>query len=388
MSYKIIITANTSWYIYNFRSKLISMILGQGHEVHIVAPEDDYSQHLINLGCHFHPITMDTQSTSPFKELSLLISFWQHYRKIAADLVLSFSIKNNIYSCLSGKTLGLPVLPNVSGLGQLFDRGPVLHTLGVLLYRLAFRGNEIIFFQNNEDRALFISQRLVRENNSERLPGSGVDLERFQAQPLPPKTKVPHHTPEAPATWPARFLLSARLIREKGVVQFADALRTLRARGLPAEGALMGFVDVPGRSAIGPEAITAWEREGLLEFLGSTDDVRPAIAQADCVVLPSYYREGVPRSLLEAAAMGRLIITTDHPGCRDVVDDGENGYLVQPQDSQSLADAMYKVLILSPEERSCMGVKSRQKMEHEFAESIILNRYRVWIDHYLKNRSH
>lgn len=360
------------------------MLCDQGHEVHAVAPHDEYSARLLALGCNYHSIEMDTQSTSLLKELRVLMHFFSIYKAIQPDLVLSFTIKNNIYSSLLGRLSSIPVLPNVSGLGQVFDRGVLLRTLAKTLYRLAFSRNAIVFFQNNEDRALFISNRLVSNENSIRLPGSGVDLDRFQQVPLPhaQATAVPQQ--ERPTIWPARFILSARLIREKGVVEFAEAIRGLQAQGLPVQGTLMGFVDVPSRNAIGREAISEWEGQGLLEFLGACDDVRPNIEQADCVVLPSYYREGVPRSLLEAAAMGRPIITTDHPGCRDVVEDGKNGYLVPPRNIQALSAAMMQILSLSPEERERMGTESRMKIEREFAEERILQRYAEWVDRMLQ----
>jgi glycosyltransferase involved in cell wall biosynthesis len=376
---KIVITANSSWYVYNFRSSLISMLRDQGHEIHIVAPPDDYCDRLKAVGCHYHPIEMNTQSTSLLTELRILRSFWRVYKTIKADLILSFTIKNNIYSSLIGRVLDLPVIPNISGLGQVFDRGALLRKLIVVLYRIAFHRSAIVFFQNEEDRTLFISNGLVCHENSERLPGSGVDLERFRQVPLPLARLAASPQPGKPCFWPARFILSARLIREKGVVEFAEALRSLRARGLPAHGILMGFIDLPGPSVIDRAAISEWESEGLMEFLGATDDVRTNIANADCVVLPSYYREGVPRSLLEAAAMGRPIITTDHPGCRDVVDNGENGYLVPPRNTQALSAAMAQILSLSPEERALMGTKSRKKIELEFAEDIVLKRYAKWV---------
>ena len=227
----------------------------------------------------------------------------------------------------------------------------------------------LVMFQNRDDRALFIKRRIVAPPNVVVVPGSGVDLAHFASTPMP----------ESEVT---TFLMIARLLWDKGVGEYVAALRLLRAAGLTVRGQLLGFLDVKNRSAIDRETVYAWHREGIIEYLGATDDVRPAIAASHCVVLPSSYREGTPRSLLEASAMGRPVITTDAPGCRDVVDDGVTGYLCEMRDAASLAQSMARFANLHHELQNSMGLAARQKMEHGFDERIVIDTYMQWLDRY------
>jgi glycosyltransferase involved in cell wall biosynthesis len=237
------------------------------------------------------------------------------------------------------------------------------------LYRTALRRSAQVFFQNPDDRALFIERAWVRPEVTALLPGSGIDLQRFRPVALPHGSAA-----GAPALRVFRFLLIARMLRDKGVGEFVQAARQLRQSGLQAEFCLLGFLDVQNPAAISRAEMDAWVQEGVVSYLGVSDDVRTAIAEADCIVLPSY-REGTPRTLLEAAAMARPIITTNAVGCREVVDDGVNGYLCQVRDAQDLADKMSQMLSLPPEHRTQMGQRGRAKMEAEFDEQIVINKY-------------
>src|SRR5690606_12419504 len=224
--------------------------------------------------------------------------------------------------------------------------------------RLALSRSVKIFFQNDEDRALFVSGKLVSDAITDRLPGSGIDLDHFVPISLPNKKTL-------------RFLLIARMLWDKGVGEFVEAARVLKGQGLNAEFCLLGFLDVQNPAAISRSQMDEWMEEGVICYLGASDNVAEEIALADCVVLPSY-REGVPRTLLEAAAMARPLVTTDSVGCRDVVDDGINGYLCKPQDAIDLADKMAQIVALSHAEREAMGQRGREKMEHEFDEQIVV----------------
>jgi glycosyltransferase involved in cell wall biosynthesis len=229
------------------------------------------------------------------------------------------------------------------------------------LYRLALSRSIKVFFQNDDDRQMFVSGGLVGQAVTDRLPGSGIDLDKFAPVPLPGQS-------------PIRFLLIARMLWDKGVGEFVEAARLLKRRGTNADFCLLGFLDVQNPAAISREQMDAWVKEGVIRYFGVSDDVRTEIAAADCVVLPSY-REGTPRTLLEAAAMGRPIITTDAVGCREVVDDGVNGYLCRIKEAVDLAEKMALMEALSPTERAVMGRRGREKVEREFDEQIVIDKY-------------
>jgi glycosyltransferase involved in cell wall biosynthesis len=224
-----------------------------------------------------------------------------------------------------------------------------------------------VFFQNDEDRQLFVSSGLLSGLIADLLPGSGIDLVKFQPSSLPSGAEV-------------RFLLIARMLWDKGVGEYVEAASLLKRRGVPAELCMLGFLDVKNPAAISHKQMDKWLSEGSIRYLGVSSNVRDEIAQADCVVLPSFYREGTPRALLEAAAMARPIVTTDSVGCRDVVDDGVNGYLCKPRDAFDLADKMERIVRMSPNAREIMGLHGRVKVEQEFDEQIVIKKYLVAIE--------
>ena len=271
------------------------------------------------------------------------------------------AIKPNVYGSLAAHALGIPVINNISGLGTAFIKlGPITRVVQ-RLYRTALTRSATVFFQNRHDRDLFVTQRLVTLARTVLLPGSGIDLAQFVPQPLE----------EAPAPV---FLMVARLLRDKGVVEFADAARIVRQTRPDVTFELLGFLDVQNRTAIDREMVEGWQREGILHYLGEAADVRPHLSRATAVVLPSY-REGMPRSLLEAAAMGRPLIATDVPGCTEIARAGENAFLCAARDARSLADAMLALLDLDPDARAAMGRRSRELAEREFDVSVVEARY-------------
>lgn len=359
---KIMIASNTAWSIYNFRSGLIRALLVAGYEVVAVAPPDEYAKRIVSLGCRFVPLPMDNKGTHPGRDLLLLWRFYGLMRREKVGIFLGYTIKPNIYGSIAARALRIPVINNIPGLGAVFIHESWLTKLVRLMYRIALSRSFLVFFLNEDDRSLFIDQGLVKKEKAYLLPGEGIDLKRFS--PVPYKSSNP-----------IRFLLSARMLWDKGVGEFVEAARILRQRGIAAECCLLGFLDVQNPAAISRAQMEAWVAEGAVRYLGTTDDVRAEIAAADCVVLPSYYREGIPRTLLEAAAMARPIITTDAVGCREVVEDGVNGFLCRPRDAQDLAEKMARIVAMSPEARAAMGQRGREKVEREFDERIVIERY-------------
>ncbi|MBD3680010.1 MAG: glycosyltransferase family 4 protein [Rhodobacteraceae bacterium] len=359
----IVLTGNTTFKLANFREGLIRRLLDEGHRVTIVAPPDKYVEKIRALGCDFIPVQMDRNGTSPRAEARLLFSMFNAIRRARPDIVFSYTIKNNIYGGIACRGLGIPFVPNVTGLGPTFNTAGLLNRTVRSLYRVAFGKARAVFFQNSSDLELFTNSRLVSKDRVRLLPGSGVDLSRFAASPLPESNEG------------IRFLLVARLLWDKGVGVYADAAKKVRETFPQARFQLLGPLDPDSKSGISGSRLDEWIGEGVVEYLGSTQDVVPFLRAAHCVVLPSYYREGTPRSLLEAGAIGRPIITTDMPGCRDVVVEHQSGFLVAPRDAEQLAAACAAFLCLSPDVLSAMGATSRQHIAQTYDEEIVIDAY-------------
>jgi glycosyltransferase involved in cell wall biosynthesis len=363
----VVVSINASWNIVNFRKGLIDALRGRGDRVVALAPEDSFSDRLREWGVEFVPIAMNQQGVSPIEDLGLLARYRRRLGSIRPDVLLAYTIKPNIYGSLAAHSLGVPVINNISGLGTAFVRQGWLTALVTWLYRLALRRSRTVFFQNEEDRRLFLDKGIVRPAQARLLPGSGIDLERFR----------PTAGPVDGA--PFAFLFAGRLLWDKGVREFVEAARLVRRERPDVRFRILGFVDAPNRTAVPEAELRAWSEEGLVDYLGASDDVRPHFEAADCVVLPSY-REGLPRVLLEGAALARPLIATDVPGCRQVVEDGVNGFLCAPRDAPALAAAMLRMAGLTAGRRAEMGREGRRKVEAGFDQRIVIERYLRAID--------
>ena len=361
---RIVISINTAWNIANFRAGLVRALLDRGCEVITIAPPDAYVQQLVDMGCRFIPLEMDNKGSNPVADVALFFRYLALLRRERPDFFLGYTIKPNIYGSLAAQLCGVPVVNNVSGLGTAFIRDSWVTKVVKMLYRAALARSHVVFFQNAEDRDLFLRLRLVDAGKTALLPGSGVDIERFK----------PAGPDQGPSEDGVRFLLIARLLYDKGVGEYVEAARILKARIPSTTCSILGFLDADNRTAVSREDVDRWVSEGVIEYLGSADDVRPHIAQADCIVLPSY-REGAPRTLLEAAAMAKPVITTDVPGCRDVMDHGRTGFLCKPKDPGDLVLKMMEFIDMSMIRRRTMGEAGRKKMEREFDERIVIGKY-------------
>ncbi|PCE67626.1 glycosyltransferase family 4 protein [Salinivibrio sp. YCSC6] len=368
----IVITSNTSWYLYNFRKNTIQALIDKGHQVYAIAPKDEYSVKLEALGARYVPVDIDQGGTNPIKDLKTFIGFLSIYRNVRPDVVLNFTPKNNIYSTVAAKIFGGKSVNNIAGLGAIFINQGVSATIAKWLYKFSQRFANTIFFQNEDDKALFLDNHLANPSITDRLPGSGVDLSRFSARPSDDDGKV-------------RFLVVARMLYDKGIGHYVEAARKLKAEyGDSVECRLLGFVGVNNPTAVSKEEMQQWVDEGVVTYLGVSDKVEDEMAEVDCVVLPSFYREGVPKSLLEAGAMGKPIITTDNVGCRETVDHSVNGYLCEPKSTESLYAAMKEMIEVGHSKRLIMGQASREKMQSTFDEKIIINKYMDAVESALK----
>lgn len=361
----VLLTVNAAWNVRNFRWPVLRALIDRGDRVTVLAPPDHTVAEIEAAGARFLPLRMRQAGLGPADNLGLAVQMHRALARERPDVVLSWTIKTNILGALSARRLGIPFIPNVSGLGTAFLSGSALRLAAHALYRAAFARLDTVFFQNDEDLALFVEERLVRGEAATLLPGSGIDLERFRAEPLPGGTPV--------------FLMVARLLGDKGVREFVDAARIVRRHHPAARFRLVGDTAPANRTSIPASTIADWRSEGAVEMPGPVDDVRPEIAAAHCVVLPSY-REGAPRTLIEGAAMARPLIATDVPGCRAVVDGGRTGLLCKPRDPVSLADACIAILAMEPGARAEMGALGRAKMVEEYDEKRVVAAYMAAID--------
>lgn len=358
---KIAIVINTSWNIYNFRMGLIKSLKANGIEVHTIAPEDEFSTLLVQNDCNYTALPMDNTGTNPIKDIGLTYRLFKVYKRIKPDLILHFTIKPNIYGTAAATLLGIPVINNVSGLGTIFMNNSYVNRLARFMYKVAFRYPKQVFFQNSDDRDLFIKLKLIKPEISALLPGSGIDLGHFMPKAFKKNKEF-------------TFLLISRLIYEKGIIEYVEAVKALKSKGVNAKFQLLGATDPSHKRGITTEMLEQWINSNIIEYLGTTDDVRQFIDKADCIVLPSY-REGTPRTLLEAASSGKPIVATNVPGCNHVVENNYNGFLCKLKDAEDLAVKMSNMLLLNEETLALMGKNGRKKVETQFDEKIVVEKY-------------
>lgn len=357
----IIFISNSAWNLANFRRPLIEAFAARGDRVVCAAASDGHETLLRDLGADFVDLPVDAGGTSPVADLKLVREIDRLIRRVRPAALLTFTIKPNIYGLLAARARGVPAIATISGLGSSFLGGGLAGFVTDRLYRLSLARARAVMFQNDDDRALFIERRLVAPARTRLVPGSGIDLERFRPAPV---TQGP----------PFRFLLIARLLKDKGLVEYAEAARILLDEGLDVRCSLLGPEGGRNPSAVPKSQVERWAQNGTIDYLGAADDVRSAVALADCVVLPSY-REGLPRSLLEGAAMARPLIATDVPGCREVVDHGVNGLLCAPRSASDLASAMRRMAGLDAAARMAMGVAGRRMVEATYDQRKVAAAY-------------
>jgi len=358
---RIAIVLNTSWNIYNFRMNFVRALLAQGYEVHTIAPEDEYTHFLEEAGCIHHRVKMDSRGANPIKDSALIVELYTIYKKVRPDIILHYTIKPNVYGTLAASLLKIPVVNNVCGLGTVFLKKNLVSAIAVFLYKISFRFAQKVYFQNPDDRELFVNRKLVRADAVDLLPGSGIDLEKFKPSTFKRNEKF-------------TFLLISRLITDKGVMEYIDAIRKLKSSGFNAHFQVLGAMDPEHKRGIKTEIIQEWIDTNTIEYLGTTDNVQQFIHQADCIVLPSY-REGTPRTLLEAASSSKPIIATDVPGCNHVVKDNFNGLLCKLKDADDLAEKMKMMAGFENSKLRLLGENGRAKVEAEYSESIVIDKY-------------
>lgn len=358
---KIAFVANTSWNIYNFRKGLVFHFLENGHQVVVFTPRDQYSDEIEKWGVRFIEIKLDQTGTNPIKDLNYLFQLIRLFRKEKPQVALCFTIKSNIYASIAGKWVGTSTICNVSGLGTVFLVKGWLGTVAINLYRFAFRHSSFVFFQNEDDQKLFVSYISISEEKMGILPGSGIDLAYFTYE-------------EPVISKPLKVLMIARIIEEKGVREYVEAARQLKASGKEVVFSLIGSHDEGHARSINRLELDQWVSDGLVDYHKHSNEIKNHLLASEVVVLPSY-REGTPRTLLEGAALGRALLASDAPGCREVVRDGYNGFLFRVKDAKSLASKVELYLSLSEDERLKLSMNSRKLVEETFDEKFVIQQY-------------
>ena len=360
---KLVLVANTAWSMFNFRHGLLSRLINDGYQLTIIAPYDEFSDKLRAMGCAVFDLPMEAKGTNPLKDLKLIHTLYQIYQQISSDFIIHYTIKPNIYGSLAAKLAGIPSLAITTGLGYTFVNDNLVAKVARCLYKLAFRFPKEVWFLNEDDRQVFLHHQLVSQDKAVLLYGEGVDLAHFapHASLIVDDGKV-------------RFLLIARMLWDKGVGEYVEAARIVRQQYPQAVFQLLGACGVANPSVIHREQIVQWEQEGLVEYLGTTPDVRPIIANADCVVLPSY-REGIPRTMIESASMAKPLIVTDVPGCREVVLHGQTGFLCPVKNATALAACCEQLIVMRPEARAEMGTAGRAFIADKFDEKLVIEQY-------------
>lgn len=354
MPEKVLILANSSSGLYDFRNELITE-LGKTCQVVASVPAEDKVDDLQALGCRIIDTDVDRRGMNPLRDLKLLMRYRKLLKEEKPDLVITYTIKPNVYGAMACRMGKIPYAANITGLGTAFQSEGLLRKLVIRLYRMALKKARVVFFENSANRQLFLDWRIVPEEKCCLLSGAGVNLQRYTQTPYPQSEKV-------------RFLFMGRIMKEKGIEELTDAMKRLCEEGYNCA------LDVLGEAEEDyTELIAHCEERGWLYFHGYQLDVRPYIEQAHCFVLPSYH-EGMANTNLECASMGRPVITTDIPGCREAVVENQTGLLCRPQDSQSLYEAMKRFLTMTAEQREQMGRFGRDHMEKNFDKRAVVKR--------------
>lgn len=352
----IMIVGTNMMSIYNHRLELIKQLLHLKHKVVVVTPFSGEEEKLIQLGVECIDIKLETRGKNPVHDLVLLRDLVNVMRKKKPDVVLTFYTKTNIYGGLAARISGIPYIENITGVGSAVSNGGIMAKVMMTLYSQAVKASNIVFFQNTQNQELFHNKK-IRMRKEKLLPGSGVSLERYPLKPYPESKDL-------------QFLFISRVLKEKGIEEFVEAARIIKK-------------DYPNYTfhVIGPfdkeyeEYLLNAEKEGVVVVHGKVFNVGDLIKNSHCTVFPSYYAEGMANVLLESAASGRPIITTNLPGCGETVDDGITGYIVRPKDTNDVVEKIRKFIALTPEQKKAMGEAGRRKMESQFDRRIVVDAY-------------
>ncbi|MBQ6560432.1 MAG: glycosyltransferase family 4 protein [Erysipelotrichaceae bacterium] len=353
---KILILGNNDVGLYKFRGELLERLLAEKHEVFISLPYGSFVPRMTEMGCVFLETPIERRGTNPLKDLLLMNRYRKLLKEIKPDVVLTYTIKPNVYGGMACQMEKIPYIANVTGLGSAVENGGILQTITSSLYRMGLKKAKKIFLQN-EANLEFMKEKGIVRDRYELIPGSGVNLERFAYSDLPEKDTID-------------FVYVGRMMKEKGFELYLEAAQIIKEKYPQTRFHLCGDDEDNYR-----ELVRELEEKGTVIYHGRVEDMRSIYQTIDCTVHPTYYPEGMSNVLLESLACGRPIITTDRPGCREIVDDGINGFVVRQRDPEDLIEKIEKFISLSPEERKQFGINGRKKVEERFDRNIVINKY-------------
>lgn len=353
---KILITVNHDVVIYNFRLEIVERLLNEGHRVIVSSPYGERIDELIELGCEYIDATISRHGTNIMEDLNLFNYYLKTIRKVKPDVVLSFTIKPNIYGGIVCRLLNIPYIANITGLGTAVEKKSMVQKISILLYKVAFKKVNCIFFQNEENKRFFVNNKIAIDKHK-LLPGSGVNLKRFDILEYPNKSKL-------------HFVFISRIMQAKGIDQYLDAAEYISNKYSNVEFHVCGFCEEDYE-----EKLNLLEKRGIVNYHGMVREVKDVLAFTHCTIHPTYYPEGLSNVLLESAASGRPIISTDRSGCREVIDDEVNGYLVAIRNSSDLIKKIEKFIQLDYQQKKNMGLAGRKKVEKEFDREIVVENY-------------
>lgn len=353
---RVLLLGNSDVVIYNFRLEIVEQLLIAGHEVFISSPYGRRIDDLIRLGCRYEKTKISRHGKNPFEDIRLLHSYKDLLRRIKPDIVFTYTIKPNIYGGIACAQMRIPYVVNITGLGTAVEQKGILQVITTTLYCQALRKAQKVFFQNQENMAFMVDRGIVKQRY-ELLPGSGVNLNHYQPLPYPSGETVD-------------FVFVARVMKEKGIDQYLDAAKYIRNKYPYTRFHICGAYEQDYASVV-----ETLQQKGVVIYHGQVGDMIPIYRMASCTVHPTYYPEGMSNVLLESCASARPIITTDRSGCREIVEDGVNGFVCKQQDSENLIKQIERFLALPCEKRRVMGLAGREKVEKEFDRRIVVNAY-------------
>ena len=355
---KILILANSEKGLYNFRRELIEKLLLDGNKVYISIPSGEKARLLVKMGCKLEETSVDSRGMNPFKDIKLLLKYKKLIKEIEPDVVLTYTIKPNIYGGIACKSLNIQYIANITGLGTAVENGGILSKILILMYKFAFKEIKCVFCQNKQNYDFMKEKDIAANDKLKLIPGSGVNLEHFQVE-------------EYPKSGELKFLFIGRIIKEKGIEQYLEMAKNIKSKYENVEFGIVGRCDEEKYK----DKIKELENENTIKYYGEQNDVRPFIEKACCIIHPTFYPEGMSNVLLESSAMGRPVITTNRSGCKEIVEDGITGFLVEEKNTQQLTQVVDNFIQMPYEEKKKMGINARRKVENEFDRNIVVNTY-------------
>lgn len=353
---KIVILSNHHAYTYNFRKEIIQKLIDENYKVYVVLPYGEKVEILKDMGCEYIDLPLERRGMNPITDFRLLMGYYKIVKKIKPDAVLSYTVKPNIYGGIVCRLNDIPFFPNITGLGTAVENEGFIQKIIVKLYRVAYKNVACVFFQNHENKEFFLKKGFEL-NKYKVIPGSGVNTEFFSLLPYPSGETI-------------EFMFISRIMTEKGIDQYLEAAEIIRYKYPHTRFHVLGFCEDEYE-----EKLYKLQEKGIIKYHGMQSDVRQFHKISHCTIHPTYYPEGMSNVLLESAACGRPIITTNRSGCREIVNDGINGYVVKQENSQDLIEKIEKFLALNHEVKKQMGLAGRAKVESEFDRQIVVDAY-------------